>query len=120
MRIKSNNSGFGEILAAQQAIRISNDLYGNDTCSAHELFKGFTRPVAPGTLPKIIPKDIVTTRQTLMAKRKLNLILKSKLTSVATVHVGDLAQVYIKLENEKRGKLSIPNQFYLAIKSQAL
>ena len=47
MRIKSNSSGFGENLAAQQAICISNALYGNDTCSAHELVKVFFRPVVP-------------------------------------------------------------------------
>ena len=108
MRIKSNNSGFGEFLAAEQVIHIYNDLCGNDTCSVHELVKGFPRPLFPGTLPKIVPEDLVTARQTLTAKRKLNLILKSKSTSVAPVQIGDLVQVYTKLQHEKRGKWSNP------------
>ena len=41
LRTKSNNADFFEIVAAQQAIRLSNDLCGNDTCSAHELAKCF-------------------------------------------------------------------------------
>ena len=47
-------------------------------------------------------------RLTLMAKRKLNLTLKSKSTSVAPVQVGVLFQVYIKLQHEKHGKSSNP------------
>ena len=102
MCIKSKNSGFGEILAAQQAIRISNDLYGNDACSALELVKGFTRPVVTGALPKIVIEDLVTSSQTVMAKRKLNLILKRKSMSVAPVQIGDLVPVIIKLQGVQK------------------
>ena len=55
LRIKSNNADFSETAAAQQAIRISNELYGNETCSSHKLDKGFIRPIIPGTIPKIVP-----------------------------------------------------------------
>ena len=78
LRIKSFNTDFSEIMTVQQAFRISNDLCGCDTCSEDELAKGFTRPITPGTLPKLVPKEIATARETMMAKRKLDLILKSK------------------------------------------
>ena len=120
MRIQSNNADFCEIVAAQQAIRISNDLYGNDTCSAHELAKSFTRPIVPGILPKIIPKDLLTVRETLMAKRKLNLILKSKSTSLTPVQIGDLVQVFVKLQHEKRGRWSNPKPVLSYDKNQVL
>ena len=106
LRIAANNEAISDIIGAQQAIRISNDLYGNDTCSAHELSKRFTRPIVPGTLPKIVPQDLLIARETLMAKRKLNLILKSKSRMVAPVRIGDLVQVFVKLQHEKRGKWS--------------
>ena len=77
LRITSKNDGLSDIIGAQQVIRISNDLYGDDTCCAHELAKGFTPPIVSGSLPKIVPKDLVTGRETLMAKRNLNLIFKS-------------------------------------------
>ena len=41
-----------------------------------------------------------------MAKRKLNLILKSKSNTVIPVRIGDLVQVFIKLQHEKREKWS--------------
>ena len=84
-------------------VRINN---GNDACSPYELAKGFIRPIVTGTLRRLVPKDIVTARETLIAKSKLNLILKSKLTSVSPIRVGDLVQVVIKLQNEKREKVS--------------
>ena len=108
LRIISGNESVSEIIAAQQAIRISNDLYGNNICSSHELAKGFTRPIECGNLSKIIPPDLIRAREVLKAKRKLNLILKSKSTEEIPVKVGDIVQVYIKLQNEKRGKWSSP------------
>ena len=85
LRVKSNNDYFCQIVAALQAICISNHLYGINTCSAHQLAKKFTHPIVPGILPKIVLKDLVTARETLMTKRNLNLILKSKSTSVTSV-----------------------------------
>ena len=83
LRIQSDDTDFSEIIAAKQAICISNDLYDNDTCSAHELAEQFTCSTTPGTLYAIVPKDVVTARDTLIAKRKLKLRLESKSTSVA-------------------------------------
>lgn len=45
LRLKSdseNTSQHFNRLIVQQALRISNDLYGKDVCSAHELAKGYT------------------------------------------------------------------------------
>ena len=39
----------------------------------------------------------------------MNLILKSKSKSDLPIKVGDQVQVFIKLQNEKRGKWSSPN-----------
>ena len=50
--IKSNNPDFIDTIAAQQSVRISSDLYGNDTCSVHELAKGLNRTIVPETLQK--------------------------------------------------------------------
>ena len=88
----------GDEVIAQQATCISNDLYGNDLCSSYELAKGFTKPVEIGTLPKLVPEDLVKARDTLLAKRKLNLILRSKSTTDTPIHVGDEVQVFIKLQ----------------------
>ena len=96
MRIKTNLPEFSETLAAQQVIRISKDFYGNGFCSSHELAKGFTRPIESGSLPKSMPEDVEKAREILVTKRKLNLILKSKSTTVALVNIGDLVQVFIK------------------------
>ena len=41
-----------------------------------------------------------------MAKSRLNLILKSKSKSVTPVQIGDLAQVFIKLQHERQEKWS--------------
>ena len=106
LRISSNSDRLSDIIGPQQDIRTSNDLYGNDNCSVHELAKGFTRPLVPGTLPKIVPKDLLRARETLMAKRKLNLILKIKSTMLASFRIGNLVQVVIKLQHENRGKWS--------------
>ena len=87
LRIKSNNEELSEKLTAQQAIRISNCLYGDDVCSSHELANGFTRPVESVSLPEIIPEEVEKAREILMAKRKLNLIIKSKSTTVPPVKI---------------------------------
>jgi len=112
IRIKAANDEKIEPLSVpiliQQALRISNDLYGNDTMSATELAKGYTRPIGNGNAPKIVPDDIQAAHDQLMAKRKLNVILRSKATSDIGVTPGDLVQIYIKKQHEKRGKWSSP------------
>ena len=103
----SDDNVNGPVLV-QMALRISNDLYGNDITSANELPKGYTRPIQPGKFPKEIPSEIRSAREKLMAKRKLTLIMRSKATSDAEVQTGDLVQVYIKNQNEKRGSWTAP------------
>lgn len=95
-------------LLIQQALRISNDLYGTDVCSAHELAKGYTRPIASGEFPATIPEEILNAHHELIAKRRLTLILRSKSITDIPLHVGDQVQIYIKQQHEKRGKWSSP------------
>ena len=64
-------------LPVQQALRISNDLHGNDVASSHELAKGYTRPLASKP-PVPLPSDVGAAHQELTKKRKLNAILRSK------------------------------------------
>lgn len=56
----------------QQAIRISNDLYGNDICSAHELAKGYTRPILSNSYSSKVPDEIDQAYKDLIAKNKIN------------------------------------------------
>ena len=60
--------------------------------------KCFTRPIQHGTEPKFVPDDVTNSRETLMAKRKLNTILRSKLTSEIPVKIEFTIQVFIKLQ----------------------
>ena len=50
IRLQAADPDADSTLQALQAILMSNDLYGNDVASAHELAKGFTRPAVPGYL----------------------------------------------------------------------
>lgn len=88
-----------------QAIRISNDLYGNDVMSANEPAKGYTRPIH-GKHPMMLVPELREAHDKLLAKRKLTLILRSKAVKNLPIHVGDTVQVFIKHQNEKRGKWS--------------
>ena len=47
----------------------------------------------------------------LMPKGKLNLILKSKSTIKAAERIGDVVQIFIKLQHGKRGKWSSAKLF---------
>ena len=59
-------------------------------------------------LPIEIPSCLLEAHFDLIAKRKLNLILKSKAPQVPPIKVADLIQVYIKLRDDKRGKWTSP------------
>ena len=106
LRLSDHQENTNEGLLIQQAIRISNDLYGNDVLSAHELAKGYTRPIDKKVVPSLIPDELLKAHEVLIAKRKLNLILRSKPTKDVPLSVGDQVQIFIKLPNEKRGKWS--------------
>jgi len=76
--------------------------------SAHELAKGFTRLIHPRGPVVVVPDDIDAAHITLIAKRKLNLILKSKAIEDVPLSSGDPVQVFIKRDMEKKGKRSSP------------
>ncbi len=95
-------------LAAYKAVSISNDLYGNDTLSAFELAKGFTKPIMNEPIDNLIPDDIIESHEKLQARRKLVLILKSNAIQELPIHIGDLVEVYVKKDHEKRGSWSTP------------
>lgn len=94
-------------LLAQRAVSISNDLYGNDTMSAFELAKGYTKPIDGQNVHKV-PDEILDAQLRLAARRKLALILKSKATFENVVNVGDMVEVYNKTGIGKKGIWSTP------------
>ena len=111
LRLKSDTKAIDEKmdrLLVQQALRISNDLYGNDVCSANELAKGYTRPIQSGEYPATVPEEIVNAHDQLLAKRKLTRILRSKACTESAIQTGDLVQIYIKEQHAKRGNWSSP------------
>lgn len=79
-------------------------MYGSDTASTQELAKGYTRPIASAHNPYKVSGEIIDANETLLAKRKLAKILRSKALVEPLVTIGDMIDVFIKLENEKRGK----------------
>jgi len=109
LRLKSsfeNDETVSESVLVKQAIRVTNDLYGNDVASAYELAKGYTRPVARGSFPMCVPKEVLEAQENLKAKRKLTLILRSKSVADEEFKPGSIVQVYVKKGNEKRGQWS--------------
>lgn len=77
LRLKQDRNGQTvtyERLLIQQALRISNDLYGSDVCSAQETAKGYTRPANVGSFPATVPQHIFRAHDDLLAKRKLTRI----------------------------------------------
>lgn len=70
--------------------------------SSFELAKGFTKPTIDSTVYPI-PKNVVITQSQLRARRKLALILKSKLIEEINVTAGDLIKVFNKNGMDKRG-----------------
>lgn len=82
-------------------------MYGNDIASAYELAKGYTRPVGH-ILPTSLPDEILSTHNQLHAACKLNRILRSNTLAQKKVKVGDLVQIYVKLEAQMRGNWYMP------------
>ena len=95
-------------LAAYKSVSISNDLYGNETKSAFELAKSFSKSISGKPIDNIIPDDVRNARDQLRARRKLALILRSKAVTEEPISIGDLVEIYQKKEHEKRGKWSAP------------
>lgn len=105
IRLKSSNPDDNIKLLIHRAMHISNDLYGSDIASAHELAKGCTRPIEQDNFFKL-PPDI--RYEELIAKRKLTSTLRAQRSPTNNTNAGDIFQVYIKPENPKRGKCSVP------------
>ncbi|CAN8074685.1 unnamed protein product [Agarophyton chilense] len=81
LRLKHSNSTMDILnpsLLVQQSLYISNELNGNNLMSAHELAKGYTRPLVSSTSLDTIPEDIVHAQKALHVRHKLSLILRSK------------------------------------------
>lgn len=73
-------------------MRGSNDLHANDVFSANELAKVCTRPIVHDTVFEA-PADIFSAHDELVAKRKLNSILRSKAVKDIYVAVGDIVKM---------------------------
>lgn len=76
--------------------------------SSFEIAKGFTKPLIDHTAPVVVAHDLITALETLIAKKELNLIMRTKATVDPVINPGDLVQVYILHGHEKRGKWSSP------------
>ena len=107
IRLEVANPQTEKSLLVHRALRISNDLYGNEVLSAHEQAKGYTRPICNHS-PVTVPNELVNAQKDLLAKRKLNLILRSKSITEPAINVGDLVEVYIQAGKGKRGHWSQP------------
>lgn len=59
-------------------------------------------------MPELFPLEILTSHDTIQAKWKLTLILRSKSTNDSLISIGDMIQIFIKKYKEKRGKWSAP------------
>lgn len=81
-----------------------NDLYGSHLLRAYELFNGSPRPHV--TASRALPANILAAHETPAAKRNLAKIFCSKPCSYIELNIDDLADVYVSLNGQKRGKLS--------------
>lgn len=65
-------------LNSRRALRISNDLYGNEVLSVYELEKGHPRSIEVEKSPELLTQDLFAANGTLLAKLKLTFMLRSK------------------------------------------
>lgn len=77
-----------------------------------------SKPIDHSFLPQLTLAKLVHAHDELKAKRKLTLMLRSKVTRDSVVELGDLVQVFVKEGKDKRGKrlstrvvLSVDNDF---------
>lgn len=91
-----------------QDVAISNDIYGSDILLAYELAKGLTKPIEPSESPNPLPDDLRRAHDELVAKRPLNLILRSPSPASPSLQVGDMVLVYRKHSHDKRGRWTAP------------
>ena len=67
--------------------------------------RGYTRPIVHGTLIQL-PGEIRVAHDELLAKRKLNLIVRSNAVRDKPLSVGDMVNIHVKLNRQKRGTWS--------------
>lgn len=65
---------------------------------------GYTKPVNHNVSPQFVQEDLYQARETLIAKRKLTLIMRTQATVDIVLKTGDLVQVFVKNEQDKRRK----------------
>lgn len=95
-------------LLAHRAVSNSNDLYGFENMLSFEISKGYTKPLLDFVAPESVPQELVESRDLLIAKRKINLVMRSKGTSNPTIEPGNLVQLFIKHCHKNRGNWSSP------------
>lgn len=105
---KASASDFNAKFCAVEAVRISNDLHGNDKTSAFELARGFTNPISHNTIIRGSPHDIITAQDQLQARRKLRTIFTSKSTTEPAIYAGDSVKVVNNKDHGKKGSWSTP------------
>lgn len=89
-------------LAAQKTVLISNYLYGVHVLSAYKVENGFTRQIY--TLHGPFPTEHFKAHAVVSAQRKLAKILSSKSIAKIPLAVGDLVDIYVRTDGQKRGK----------------
>lgn len=108
-RLRDSNPEADARMLAFSAVRISNDMYGSDTLSAFEMCRGITKPIAKFISPVAIPQNLIESHQKIIAKRKLNMILRSKaIDTKMPVKIGDSVQVFVRNAANNRGKWLSP------------
>lgn len=90
-------------LLACKAVRISNNLYGNDVSSAYELVKVYLR-VIHEVLPFALPDSIHEGHEDLVTVQKLNRIFQSKAIPENVLNIGSIVHVFRKCFREIRGE----------------
>lgn len=82
---------------------ICSNFYGNNTSSVQKSAKGLTKLVSIGTLPILTTNSVTDALKIMYDHKTVNLILKSKRTSVSSVILGDMVRVVLKNNYNKRG-----------------
>lgn len=94
LRVASAFPDLDKRLLVFQALQVSNDLYCSKTLISFEMAKGFTKPVCAGQSVSTVPDELTPAQDTVLAKRKLDLILRSKAIVDPNVRPGDPVQVF--------------------------
>lgn len=98
------NADFNSKLGTIQAVRILDDLYESYVPSLFELAKVFTRPVTHLYFSMRLDQDLIGYQLELEAKQKWTGNIDSKTIVEPSLKFGDLAEVYIWNDKNKRGK----------------